>query len=87
MLKAEIKGGNLVVVIPINDLNNLPLSAKGKSLVVASSYGNVATTVQVNGQPLIVGLNSYIKNHNYVAPENGKAKTPIAGRYGPNQTA
>lgn len=36
-------------------------SASGKSLVVASTGGNQATTVQVDGKVVTVGLNAYIK--------------------------
>jgi len=35
-------------------------SASGKTLVVASSRGNAATTATVNGKPVIVGVNAYI---------------------------
>lgn len=35
-------------------------SASGKTLVVASTRGNVATTATVNGKPLTVGVNAYI---------------------------
>ena len=36
-------------------------SASMKTLVVASSHGNQPTTALVNGKPVIVGLNAYIK--------------------------
>ena len=36
-------------------------SASGKTLVVASSRGNAATTATINGKPVIVGVNAYIK--------------------------
>jgi hypothetical protein len=57
-LKAEIKGTDLVITIPMQTPQP---SASGKTLVVASSRGNVATTAIVNGQPIIVGVNAYIK--------------------------
>lgn len=56
---AEIKGGNLIVTIPLNA--NPTRSASGKTLMVASTHGNVPTTAQINGKPVIVGLNAYIK--------------------------
>ncbi|MEY2411303.1 MAG: hypothetical protein QOF48_3973 [Verrucomicrobiota bacterium] len=59
MLNAKIDGKNLVITIPLNDTPQP--SATGKTLVVASSHGNFATTVTVQGQPVIVGLNAYIK--------------------------
>jgi hypothetical protein len=36
-------------------------SASGKSLVVASTGGNMATGVLQDGKPIIVGVNAYIK--------------------------
>ncbi len=57
-MKAEIKGTQLVITI---DMQEPAPSASGKTLVVASSHGNMATTAQVNGKPVIIGLNCYIK--------------------------
>jgi hypothetical protein len=57
-MQAEIKGKQLIVTI---DMNNPPIpSASGKTLVVASTRGNQASTVQINGKPVIIGLNAYI---------------------------
>ena len=36
-------------------------SATGKTLTVASSNGNKETEANINGQPVIVGVNAYIK--------------------------
>ncbi len=57
-MNAEIKGNNLVITIPMNAPRP---SASGKTLVVATSGGNVATTATVNGKPVVIGLNAYIK--------------------------
>jgi len=57
-VKAEIKGKVLYVEI---DIQAPSPSASGKTLVVASTHGNVATTATVNGQPIILGLNAYIR--------------------------
>jgi len=60
-MKAEIKGNNLVITIPC-ETNNLRPSASGKTLIVASSQGNVTLPdVQVQGKNLTIGLNAYIK--------------------------
>ena len=64
MLSARIeKGGKgpgkLVIEI---DLEEPRPSASGKTLVVASTHGNQVTAAQVNGQPVVVGLNAYIRN-------------------------
>ncbi len=37
------------------------LSKSEKSLIVASSHGNQATACSVDGKPVIIGLNAYIK--------------------------
>lgn len=36
-------------------------SKSGKTELVASSHGNQATTAQVDGKPVVIGLNAYIK--------------------------
>ncbi len=43
------------------DLENPTPSSSGKTLVVASTRGNTPTTAIVNGQPVVVGVNAYIK--------------------------
>jgi len=58
-MQAEIKDGNLIITIPVQDP---PAPSKsGKTLVVASSHGNQPTAAQVNGQPVVIGLNAYVK--------------------------
>ena len=59
-MKAELKDGQLVITIPADTTNPRP-SASGKTRIVASSNGNITTNVMVNGKPLVVGLNAYIK--------------------------
>lgn len=58
-MKAEIKDGNLILTIPMNPT---PVaSASGKTLVVASTHGNQVTSVTVDGKPVAVGVNAYIR--------------------------
>jgi len=57
-MNATIENGELVIRIALQDPTP---SASGKTLVVASSHGNTATTATVDGRPVIVGLNAYIK--------------------------
>jgi len=57
-MKAEIKNNQLIITV---DLQDPTPSKSGKTMVVASSRGNTPTTATVNGQPVIVGLNAYIK--------------------------
>jgi hypothetical protein len=57
-MTAEIKGNNLVITIPMQDPRP---SASGKTLVVATTGGNIATTATVNGKPVTIGVNAYIK--------------------------
>jgi len=57
-MKAEIKDGQLIITLPMNPT---PVaSASGKTLVVASSHGNQPTSAQVNGKPVVIGVNAYI---------------------------
>ncbi len=44
------------------DLQEPTPSTSGKTLVVATTHGNVPTDVEVSGKPLVVGVNAYIRN-------------------------
>ena len=57
-MTVEIKGSEMVIKIQMQEPRP---SASGKTLVVATTSGNVVTTAQVNGKAVIVGLNAYIK--------------------------
>ena len=57
-MKVEIKGNELIITV---EMQTPTPSASGKTLVVASSHGNQTTTAIVDGMPVIVGLNAYIK--------------------------
>lgn len=46
----------LTIEIPVS----LRPSKSGKTMLVASSGGNVTTTAVVDGKPVTVGLNAYI---------------------------
>ncbi len=58
-MTVEIKGKNLIVTIEMQEPSP---SASGKTLVVASTHGNNATTATIGGKPVIIGLNAYISN-------------------------
>lgn len=58
-MKATIKNNVLTIEIPIN--SPAKPSASGKSLIVASSNGNVKLgDCLVEGKQLTIGLNAYI---------------------------
>ena len=58
-MKVEVQGKNLVITIPLTEPTP---SASGKTLVVASTHGNTEfPDAKVNGKPVIIGLNAYIK--------------------------
>jgi len=57
-MKAEIKDGKLILTI---DMQSPTRSASGKTLVVASSHGNQPTSAMIDGKPVIVGVNAYIR--------------------------
>lgn len=58
-MKTEIKDNQLIITI---DLQTPTLSASGKTLVVASTRGNVTTDLTIQGKPVTIGLNAYISN-------------------------
>lgn len=58
-VEVKVEGKDLVIRIPMNAQPEV--STSGKSLVVASTHGNLVTAAQVNGKPLTLGLNAYIK--------------------------
>jgi hypothetical protein len=57
-IKVEVKGKKLIIEM---DLETPTLSASGKTLVVASTRGNLMTEATVDGKPITIGLNAYIK--------------------------
>ncbi len=60
------KDGNIVITIPKNK-KPMP-STSGKTLIVASSHGNVPTGLQHNGDVISAGVNVFAKNPDYVKP-------------------
>ncbi|MBF0244757.1 MAG: hypothetical protein HQL31_05745 [Planctomycetes bacterium] len=57
-MNVEIRDNKLHIEI---DLEEPTRSASGKTLVVASTRGNVVTKALVDGKPVTIGLNAYIK--------------------------
>ncbi len=56
-MQTQIVDGNLVITIP---LQKPTPSTSGKTLVVASTRGNVKTSAQVDGKDITIGVNAYI---------------------------
>ncbi len=57
-MKVEIKDNKLYIEI---DLQAPTPSSSGKTLVVASTRGNTVTGAVIDGKPVTIGLNAYIK--------------------------
>ena len=57
---------DIVIRIPKNP--KPLLTPSNKSFMIASSHGNTPTSLVVDGQPVIVGVNCFIKNLKYVKP-------------------
>ena len=57
-MEAEIIDSRLVISLPLEEPRP---STSGKTLIVASSGGNVVTSATVNGQPVVVGVSAYIR--------------------------
>jgi hypothetical protein len=49
----------LIIKAPIE--RPLYMSSTGASIIVATSGGNVATTAQLDGKPITVGMTAYIR--------------------------
>lgn len=60
MLTARIDEKAKKLIIEI-DLQKPAPSASGKTMVVASSHGNQATEATIDGKPIIIGVNAYIR--------------------------
>ena len=56
----EVKIENDKLIISI-ELQKPTPSASGKTLVVATTHGNVITNCVIDGKPVVIGLNAYIK--------------------------
>lgn len=54
----DTKAKTLTIVM---DLETPTPSASGKTLVVASTRGNATTDAKIDGKPLIMGVNAYVK--------------------------
>lgn len=54
------KEGTLDVLCVTLPISKRP-SASGKTTVVASTNGNKPSAVNIDGKPVIIGLNAYIK--------------------------
>lgn len=57
-MDVKIENGKLIISI---DMQEPTPSASGKTLVVATTHGNVSTDVMIDGKNLVIGLNAYIK--------------------------
>ncbi len=57
-MDVKIVGKKLHIEI---DMTDPTPSASGKTLVVASTHGNIVSPAVVNGKPVTIGLNAYIK--------------------------
>jgi len=57
-MKATIKDNVLHIEIPLHAPRP---SATGKTLTVASTKGNQPTEARIDGKPVIVGVNAYLK--------------------------
>jgi len=59
-MNVSITEKNGVSTLTIECPVSLRPSKSGKTMLVASSGGNIATQAIVDGKPVIVGLNAYI---------------------------
>ncbi len=57
-MDVKIENGKFIISI---ELQEPTPSASGKTLVVATTHGNMTTQCLVEGKNVIIGLNAYIK--------------------------
>jgi len=57
-MEVKIENVNLIIII---DLQEPTPSASGKTLVVATTHGNMPTKCVIDGKNVVIGLNAYIK--------------------------
>lgn len=57
-METKIEDGKLIITLPLQEPRQ---SASGKTFLVATTGGNVLTTATVNGQPVLVGVNAFIR--------------------------
>jgi hypothetical protein len=57
-MDVKIENGRLIISI---ELQEPTPSASGKTLVVATTHGNMVTQCVINGKNVVIGLNAYIK--------------------------
>ena len=57
-MEVKIENGKLIITI---ELQEPTPSVSGKTLVVATTHGNVKTDCVIDGKPVVIGLNAYIK--------------------------
>ena len=57
-MQVTVEKNELVVRIPMQTPTP---SSSGKSLTVASTRGNYKSDVMIDGKPVVIGLNAYIK--------------------------
>jgi len=57
-MEVKIENGKLIISI---ELQEPTPSASGKTLVVATTHGNVITKCLIDGKNVVIGLNAYIK--------------------------
>ena len=75
-MKTTIKDNVLHIEIPLHAPRP---SATGKTLTVASSNGNKETEARIDGKPVIVGVNAYIKPAGRL--KTSRPKTQVKSRW------
>lgn len=56
-IKVEIKGEEMIITLPISQPHP---SKSGKTIVIASTQGNIRTSEMFEGKPITIGVNAYI---------------------------
>lgn len=57
-MQVKIEDNELVIRMPLQEPKP---SSSGKTLIVATTSGNIQAGVEIDGKPVYLGLNAYIK--------------------------
>ena len=71
-MKSKIRNGMLIIEVP---LTNPPKETKSrKTILVATSRGPRRTALRVDGKPVVVNVNAYVRPDGYVAKAERRKK-------------
>ena len=71
-MKSKIRSGMLIIELPL--INPPKESASRKTLLVATSGGAKRTALRVDGKPVVINVNGYVRPDGYVSKAKRQKK-------------